>query len=158
MGMVFSAFTFAYGLFEMPSGWLADRFGARTALMRIVIFWSVMTAATGLVTGFASLIAVRLLFGMGEAGAFPSTARVYARWLSHDERGLAFGFVIMIGAIAGAVTQPLVVLLLPLIGWRTSFMVFGAVGLVWAAAWWIYFRDDPRSHPGVNEAELARIG
>ena len=78
MGMVFSAFTVTYGLFEMPSGWLADRFGAKRALTRIVIFWSAMTAATGLVTGFGSLIVVRLLFGMGEAGAFPRPrARTY---------------------------------------------------------------------------------
>jgi MFS family permease len=158
MGMVFSAFTFAYGLFEMPSGWLADRFGARNALMRIVIFWSAMTAATGAVTGFGSLIAIRLLFGMGEAGAFPATARAYARWLPEGERGVAFGAAIMMGAVTGAITQPMVVQLLPAIGWRTTFVAFGCVGLIWAAAWWLYFRDDPRDHRGVNAAELARIG
>ncbi len=158
MGMIFSAFTFTYGLFEIPSGWLADRFGAKKALMRIVIFWSAMTALTGLVTGFGSLIAVRLLFGMGEAGAFPATARAYARWLPEAERGRAFGSAIMIGAFTGAVTQPLVVRLLPAIGWRATFVVFGAVGLVWAALWWSYFHDDPRAHRGVNPAELARIG
>jgi len=158
MGMVFSAFTFTYGLFEMPSGWLADRFGAKKALTRIVIFWSVMTAATGLATGFGSLIVMRLLFGMGEAGAFPSTARAYTRWLPEAERGRAFGTAIMTGAFTGAITQPLVVRLLPAIGWRATFMVFGAVGLVWAGVWWIYFRDDPREHPDVNQAELAHIG
>jgi MFS family permease len=158
MGMIFSAFTFTYGLFEMPSGWLADRFGARTALMRIVVFWSAMTAATGLVTGFVSLLAVRSLFGVGEAGAFPSTARAYARWLPEAERGRAFGTAIMTGAFAGGFTQPLVVRLLPVLGWRGTFVAFGAVGLVWAAAWWIYFRDDPRTHRAVNEAELAEIG
>ena len=81
MGYVFSAFTLAYALFEVPSGWLADRFGARLMLTRIVVWWSAMTAATGLVGGFASLVAVRFLFGVGEAGAFPSMARAYARWL-----------------------------------------------------------------------------
>ncbi|HYB13272.1 MAG TPA: MFS transporter, partial [Myxococcota bacterium] len=72
MGYVFSAFTFAYALCEVPSGWLADRFGARLMLTRIVLWWSAMTAATGLARGFASLIVLRLLFGMGEAGALPS--------------------------------------------------------------------------------------
>jgi MFS family permease len=158
MGMVFSAFTFTYGLFEMPSGWLADRFGARKALARIVIFWSVMTAATGLAAGFASLIALRLLFGMGEAGAFPATARAYARWLPAKERGRAFGLAIMIGALSGAATQPLVVRLLPLVGWRAAFALFGAVGVLWTIVWWSYFRDDPRAHRGANHAELAIIG
>jgi len=158
MGMVFSAFTFAYALFEMPSGYLADKFGARKALMRIVLFWSAMTAATGLATGFASLVALRLLFGMGEAGAFPATARAYARWLPATERGRAFGLTIMTGALAGAATQPLVVRLLPLVGWRASFAIFGAVGIVWSALWWGYFRDDPRTHPRVNPEELELIG
>jgi MFS family permease len=158
MGIVFSAFIFAYALFEMPSGWLADKFGARTALMRIVLFWSVMTAATGLATGFASLVALRIFFGVGEAGAFPATARAYARWLPATERGRGFGLAIMTGALAGAATQPLVVRLLPLVGWRASFAIFGAVGVVWSVLWWTWFRDDPRTHPGVNAAELAVIG
>jgi MFS family permease len=158
LGMVFSAFTFTYGLFEIPSGWLADRFGARKALMRIVLFWSAMTAATGLVSGFLSLVLVRALFGIGEAGAFPSTARAYARWLPEKARGTAFGAAIMVGALTGAVTQPLVVKLLPAIGWRATFFAFGSVGLVWAAAWWLFFRDDPRDHPWVNRAERERLG
>src|SRR2546429_471512 len=85
MGFVFSAFTLAYALFEVPSGWFADRFGARVTLTRIVIWWSVMTAATGLATGFVPLLAVRLLFGVGEAGMFPATARAFARWLPAGE-------------------------------------------------------------------------
>ena len=77
MGLVFSAFTLAYALFEVPSGWLADRFGARWMLTRIVLWWSAMTAATGAATGFASLVALRWLFGMGEAGVLPSMARAF---------------------------------------------------------------------------------
>src|SRR4029079_3513842 len=91
MGVVFSAFTLAYALFEVPSGWLADRFGARVTLTRIVLWWSAMTAAPGLVPGFAWLLAVRFLFGVGEAGTFPSMARTYSHWLPAGERGRAFG-------------------------------------------------------------------
>jgi MFS family permease len=158
MGKVFSIFTFTYGLFEMPSGWFADRFGAKTALVRIVLFWSVMTAVTGAVVGFASLFLARLLFGAGEAGAFPATARAYSRWLPEGERGRAFGLCIMTGALGGALTQPLVVWLLPIVGWRGEFVIFGAVGLVWVALFSWYFRDDPRDHRKVNAAELAIIG
>ena len=154
MGVVFSAFTFAYALFEIPSGWFADRFGARLTLTRIVLWWSAMTAATGLATGFASLVALRFLFGIGEAGAFPATARAYVRWLPVRERGRAFGLAIMTGAVAGALTQPLVVVLLGRITWHQAFAVFGSVGVVWAAVWWWWFRDDPRDHPGVSREEL----
>jgi MFS transporter, ACS family, glucarate transporter len=158
MGYVFSAFTLAYALFEVPSGWLADRYGARWMLTRIVVWWSAMTAATGLATGFVSLVALRLLFGMGEAGALPSTARAFGRWLPAQERGRAFGLTIMAGALGGALTQPIVVFLLERLSWRAAFPIFGAVGLVWAAAWFYWFRDDPHDHPAVNEAELRLIG
>jgi MFS family permease len=158
MGFVFSAFTFAYALFEMPGGWLADRFGARAMLTRIVIWWSAMTAATGAATGFVSLVALRGLFGMGEAGVLPSMARAYGRWLPARERGRAFGLTIMAAALGGAATQPLVVALLERLSWRQAFPLFGAVGIVWAALWFWWFRDDPREHGAVNAAELALIG
>ena len=158
MGFVFSAFTFAYALFEMPGGWLADRFGARAMLTRIVIWWSAMTAATGAATGFVSLLALRGLFGMGEAGVLPSMARAYGRWLPARERGRAFGLTIMAAALGGAATQPLVVALLERLSWRQAFPLFGAVGIVWAALWFWWFRDDPREHGAVNAAELALIG
>lgn len=158
MGYVFSAFTFAYALFEVPSGWLADRFGARLMLTRIVIWWSAMTAMTGWVGGFASLFAVRFLFGAGEAGAFPSIARAYVRWLSPRERGRAFGLALMTAALGGALTQPLVVQLLERMHWRHTFPIFGMVGCVWAVAWFWWFRDDPRDHKRVNAAELELVG
>jgi ACS family glucarate transporter-like MFS transporter len=158
MGLVFSAFTLSYALFEVPSGYFADRFGPRLALTRVVLWWSIMTAATGLAGGLLSLILLRLLFGIGEAGTFPATARVYARWLPERERGSAFGLAIATGAVAGALTMPLVVWLLGLVGWRLAFAAFGSVGFVWAAGWWLYFRDDPRDHAGVSERELALIG
>jgi len=158
MGYVFSAFTFAYALCEVPSGWLADRFGARLMLTRIVLWWSAMTAATGLARGFASLIVLRLLFGMGEAGALPSISRAFSRWLPPRERGRSFGLTIMAGALGGALTQPLVVQLIDRISWRSCFLLFGVVGLGWAGLWFAWFRDDPHTHPKVNTAELKRIG
>ncbi len=127
MGYVFSAFTLAYALFEVPSGWLADRFGARLMLTRIVLWWSAMTAATGLAQGFASLVAVRWLFGMGEAGVLPSLSRAYGRWLPVRERGGAFGLTLMAAALGGALTQPLVVALLAHVSWRRTFPIFGSV-------------------------------
>ena len=158
MGYVFSAFTLAYALFEVPSGWLADRFGARWMLTRIVLWWSAMTAATGAATGFASLLAVRWLFGMGEAGVLPSLSRAFSRWLPVRDRGRAFGLTLMAAALGGAATLPIVAALLERMSWRHAFPIFGGVGVLWAAAWFLWFRDDPRQHRGVNAAELLLIG
>jgi ACS family glucarate transporter-like MFS transporter len=157
MSVVFSAFTLSYALFEVPSGWLADRFGARIALSRIVVWWSAMTAATGLANGFGALAAVRFLFGLGEAGAFPATARIYARWLPVRLHGRLFGVLLAAAALGGAATQPIVAKLLGLVGWRWSFALFGVVGVVWALAFWAWFRDDPRAHRSVNPAEVELI-
>jgi MFS family permease len=158
MGLVFSAFTLAYALFEVPSGWLADRFGSRWMLTRIVLWWSAMTAATGAAAGFLSLLLLRWLFGMGEAGVLPSISRAFGRWLPAQARGNAFGLTIMAAALGGAATQPIVVWLLQHVSWRSAFPIFGSVGVVWAVAWFWWFRDEPREHRGVNAAELALIG
>ncbi|MFB3902862.1 MAG: MFS transporter [Acidobacteriota bacterium] len=158
MGYVFSIYTAAYALFEVPGGWLVDRFGARWMLTRIVVAWSLMTAATGMAWNFLLLFVIRMLFGMGEAGAYPSMAWVYGRWLSERDRGRAFGLTVMAGLLGASLTQPLVVTLLGYISWRSVFPLFGAVGIIWAVGWFWWFRDNPGAHPAVNEAELAAIG
>ncbi|MBI5396069.1 MAG: MFS transporter [Verrucomicrobia bacterium] len=158
MGYVFTAFSFAYAVMEVPAGWLADRFGPRLMLTRVVIWWSLFTAMTGFAWGFASLFAVRLLFGLGEAGCYPGISRSYARWLPMRDHGRAFGLCIMVGTLGGAATQPLVVAMLGVMDWRHIFPIFGAVGVVWALAWLWWFRDDPHRHAGVNAAELELIG
>src|SRR5207249_2154930 len=112
VGTVFMAFTLAYALFEVPAGWLADRFGPRLMLTRVVLWWSVMTAATGWVGGFISLLFVRFLFGIGEAGTFPGISRAYARWLPDRRHGYAFGLAIMTALVGGALTQKLTAWLL----------------------------------------------
>src|SRR4249920_2607415 len=89
MGWVFSAFTWAYAVFEIPSGWLGDVMGPRKVLARIVLWWSGFTMATGLARGFGTLVAARFLFGAGEAGAFPNISRSFAKWFPAAERGSA---------------------------------------------------------------------
>ena len=160
MGFVFSAFTFAYAMLEIPGGWLADRFGPRLMLTRVVVWWSLLTAATGLIGGFVSLFFVRFLFGIGEAGMFPCLSRAFSRWLPQSWRGNAFGLVIMSALIGGAVTQKLTAKLLVAWNgnWRAIFYVYALTGIVWAVLWFWWFRDDPHTHPAVNEAELKIIG
>ena len=157
MGWVFSAFTWAYAAFEIPSGWMGDVMGPRKVLTRIVLWWSAFTAATAFAWNFVSLVVARFLFGMGEAGAFPNTSRSFARWFPTAERGTAHGWIFMGTRMGGAITPPLVVMLMSAIGWRQAFLLFGAIGVVWAWFWWRWFRDEPADHPSVNAAELAII-
>jgi MFS family permease len=155
---ILMAFTLAYGVFEVPSGWWGDRIGARAVLTRIALWWSLFTGLTGACTGYGSLIIVRFLFGAGEAGAFPNSARVLARWFPDHERGRAQA-VLLTASQVGAVAAPTcAAYLIEIVGWRWTFAVFGTTGVVWSAAFWTWFRDDPTRHPAVNAAELQHIG
>jgi MFS family permease len=154
---VLMAFTLAYGLFEIPTGRLGDRIGARRVLTRIVIWWSLFTALTGAAWGFWSLVVVRFLFGAGEAGAFPNAARVLSRWFPAGERGRVQGLMLTAAQLGGVAAPTLAAGLIDTVGWRWAFVVFGLIGVFWAAGFWWWFRDDPAEHPGVNAAEAAHI-
>ncbi len=157
MGWVFSAFTFAYAAFEIPSGRWGDVIGPRKVLTRIVLWWSAFTMATGLAWNFASLVLARFLFGVGEAGAFPNISRSFAAWFPARERGHAHGVVFMGTRLGGAIAPPLVVLLMSWMGWRRAFFVCGLLGVVWCVFWLRWFRDDPSQHEAVDAAELKTI-
>jgi len=156
-GWVFSAFTFAYAAFEIPSGWLGDRFGARLALTRVVLWWSAFTALTGAASGFRSLLVIRFLFGAGEAGAFPNIARAVSRWFPQREQGRAMSVSFVGLATGSAMTSPIVMTLLQLQSWRWVFVECGIIGALWCVAWRRWFRDLPEEHPAVNEAEMKLI-
>jgi len=157
MSVVFSAFTLAYSLFEIPTGWLGDTRGPRQVLTRIVVWWSAFTMLTGAARGLASLVVIRFLFGAGEAGAFPNAARALSRWFPARERGRANGVLFLGSRVGGMLSAPVALFLLQRIGWRASFVVFGAIGLVWAVAWHAFYRDRPSEHPGMSASELAWI-
>lgn len=157
MSAVFSAFTLSYSLFEVPSGWLGDLKGPRRVLTRIVIWWSVFTMATGFAQGFRSLLAIRFLFGAGEAGAFPNLARSLSRWFPLRERGRANGVMLLGSRVGGMLSAPLALLFISWWGWRVTFVVFGLLGLVWAAAWSAWYRDRPADHPAITPEEIAWI-
>ncbi len=169
-----TAFAIAYGLFEFPAGWLGDRWGPRGTLLRIVVWWSVFTALTGLIGitiasvtlgGLTSLVIVRFLFGAGEAGAYPNIARAIHNWFPAQQWEMAQGYIWMSGRIAGGIT-PLVCAILingtayfgPLVTWRGMFFVFGGFGLAWCAIFAWCFCDRPSDHSFVNAEELVLIG
>lgn len=157
MGYIYSAFTFAYALLEIPSGWLGDRFGTRRALTRIVLWWSSFTMLTAATVGFYSLFFIRLLFGAGEAGAIPNSASTVSRWFPASQRGRAMSAV-CIGHAIGATATPFIVFrLIGWQGWRLPFVEFGVLGAIWCVIWYRWFRDTPEEHTSVNEAEVEVI-
>jgi ACS family glucarate transporter-like MFS transporter len=157
MGYVFSAFQLAYALFEIPTARWADRRGTRLVLSRIVVWWSCLTAATGAATSYLTLLGIRFLFGVGEAGAWGCVARTFSRWIPRRERGTVQGIFFAGAHLVGGLTPALVLWLLQFLSWRQIFVWFGAVGFLWVAAWFTWFRNDPSEHRGVNAAELQTI-
>jgi len=152
-GWVLSAFALGYALFQAPAGALADRFGARWVLALVVGLWSVFTALTGLAWSFATLLLVRFLFGAAEAGAYPTCARAFYAWLPASERGLAQGINFSGSRLGAAFALPAVAWLVMEAGWRRAFVILGAIGVLWAAAWYAWFRNTPEEHSGVSPAE-----
>jgi MFS transporter, ACS family, glucarate transporter len=157
MGFVFSAFTIAYALFEIPTGAWGDRIGPRRVLTRIVAWWSSFTIATAAAFNYTSLLAIRFLFGMGEAGAFPNASKVISRWFPVAERGTAQGIFFAGAHLGGGLTPILVGAMLTVMNWRSVFAIFGLVGFVWAWEWYRWFRDEPADHPEVGEIERKYI-
>lgn len=157
MGYIFSAFALAYALFEIPGGWLGDWLGPRRVLLRIVIWWSFFTAATGWMWNFTSLWITRFLFGAGEAGCFPVLTKAFTTWLPVHERVRAQGIMWMFARWGGAFTPPLVIAVFHYMNWRAAFGLFGALGLIWGVVFYMWYRDNPADHKSVNEAELALL-
>ena len=157
-GWVVGIFTISYGLFEIPTGRMGDRKGARSVLTRIVLWWSAFTSFTGLASNFYFLLITRFAFGVGEAGAFPNIAVSMARWIPSSERARAMGFVFMSAQIGGALAPLLIVPVQIRYGWRSSFYLLGVIGVVWCIAWYRWYRDTPQEKVGVTEAEIKEIG
>jgi len=153
MSWIYSAFALAYAAFEIPTAWWADRRGTRQVLTRIVIWWSAFTMLTAAAFNFVSLIVTRFLFGAGEAGAWPSAARTFSRWVPKSERGRVQGIFFAGAHLAGGITPMVVLAMTQWMNWRTVFVLFGFTGIAWATVWYRWFRNDPGEHPQVNAAE-----
>lgn len=165
VGDSMAVFFWVYALMQVPAGWLGDRWGGRCALVLYMIAWSAAMVGLGLATSLASLLVMRGLLGVGQAGAYATTASLLRRWMPIARRGVA-NSAVSLGGRAGAVLAPV---LTPLLmgwaavafagvdRWRPAFMFYAAVGIVWAIAYWWWFRDTPREHAGCNAAEIALI-
>jgi sugar phosphate permease len=157
MGAILSSFAWAYALFQVPGGWLSDRFGARPVLATIVAYWSVMTAVSAAARGAVSVIIISFLFGMGEAGAFPGATRAMQLWYPRRERGFVQGITHSASRLGAAIAPPLVVSIMSVLGWRGVFYICGAIGFGWSLWWYLSYRNLPEEHGLVNRAELETI-
>ena len=150
-GWVQSAFILSYGLMQIPMGALGDRFGHRKILAAIVLWWSAFTAFTGMAGGLMSLLVIRFMFGIGEAGSSPCSTGVISRWFEKDEVGKAQGYVWAASRLGGALTPFVVIPVMMTVGWRVAFYLLGALGVVWAVVWYGWYRGDPPPTPPYRE-------
>lgn len=157
-GWVLSAYVIAYAVFEIPSGALGDKHGYRKELTRITVWWSFFTAITAVCRNFWQLAAARFLFGLGAAGAYPNMTGVLYRWLPARERARGQGVIWAASRFGGALAPLLLVPANKHLGWQAVFVMLGAIGAIWAFAWWKWFHDKPAEQPGITPAEVAEIG
>jgi sugar phosphate permease len=157
MGLILAAFTWAYALGQIPSGWFGDRFGPKRVLTIIMTLWSATAVMTGAALGFGTLFGARFLLGVSEAGAFPVASRGMQLWFPRVERGRIQGITHFFSRFAVAVTPFIAGSILLAFGWRAIFYIFGSLGIVWAVAFNAFYRNLPEEHKSVNRAELARI-
>ncbi|MCK5461415.1 MAG: MFS transporter [Bacteroidales bacterium] len=156
-GWVMAMFTLGYALFQTPSGKLADSRGPRTIITTIVALWSVLTALTGAAWNFVSMMVIRFLFGAGEAGAFPSLAKVVFNWFPVRERGIVQGINFSGSRLGAAFALPLVAWMLTRMGWRWTFVIFGCFGLLFSILWYLLFRNKPEQSKAISAGEKEYI-
>ena len=141
MGLLLSAFLWAYAFAQLPVGGLIDRFGPRRLLGLGLFCWSAAQAAGGLVRSFGMFVVARLALGVGEAPLFPGGARVVRDWFGLRERGFATGLLQSASSLGNFIAVPLLTFLMLSLNWRWMFIIVGAAGVLLAIVWWIVHRD-----------------
>ncbi len=157
LGFIFSAFAYPYVLFQFIGGWVSDRFGAKRTLIGCALIWAAATALTGLAGGFASLVAARLLLGLGEGATFPASTSAMASWVTHEKRGMAQGITHSSARLGNAVAPMLVLALMSAFNWRLSFYLMGALSFGWFVVWCFTYTERPADHPRITREELDRL-
>ncbi|HOO99900.1 MAG TPA: MFS transporter [Bacteroidales bacterium] len=157
MGYIFGIFALGYALFQIPAGWVADKYGPKRALTWIVTSWSTFTALSGAAWNAISMLIIRFLFGVGEAGAFPGATKAFYRWIPARERGIANGIFHSGARVGAALSLFILPFLIRLAGWRLTFVITGALGLIWVIIWKWWYHDNPRQNRKISEQELDYI-
>lgn len=156
-GLIFSAFSVGYALFNFLGGYFADRFGGKRVLSVSMAGWSIACGLTAAVSGFWSMLAIRIAFGAGEGPNSATANKVVNTWFPIKERASAAGVNQAGGPIGGAIAGPVIGFLALSFGWRASFLVMAVLGLAWSLAWHRLSAETPAQHPKVSREELAEI-
>ena len=141
MGLILSGFFWTYALMQMPFGWFIDRVGARIALPLAVGWWSLFTAATAATSSVMGMFGCRLMLGIGEAGAYPSCAKLVSQWFKPAQRALATSIFDSGSRVGSALSIPVVALIIGTLGWKASFVITGMIGAVWMLGWFAIYRS-----------------
>lgn len=157
IGLVFSAFAYPYLLFQVIGGWVSDRFGAGKTLVGCGLVWGVATILTGFSGGLMSMIAARVLLGLGEGATFPGATSAMSRWVPKDKRGFAQGITHSAARIGNAVAPLVIVAIMSAYGWRVAFYATGVISLLWVVVWFFVFKEHPKDHPRITQNELERL-
>jgi D-galactonate transporter len=153
MGLVLGAFFWTYAAMQMPAGWLIDKFGERKIYAIVVVWWSLCTMLTAGAKSIGSLVATRLLLGVGESGGYPANAKVTGRWFPTHERGIASSIFDSGSRVGTALSLPIVTAVIAALGWRASFVISGCLGFVWLVAWLAIYRYPRASEEAFITAE-----
>jgi D-galactonate transporter len=157
LGWVFSAFFFGYAAFCFVGGYASDRIGGRNVFGIAAIVWSIFCGLTALVFSYASLLTVRLIFGMGEGPYGSATNKLVSNWFPRRQQASAVGWANAGTPLGGALAGPIVGFIALSYGWRVSFVVIAIIGLCWAIAWLLLVTDRPEQNPLTSAAERAEI-
>jgi len=156
MGLILSAFGWTYAAMQIPGGWLVDKVSPRVLYPIAIALWSLATIGLGFVGSFIGLVILRLAVGALEAPAYPINNRVVTTWFPEGERATAIGFYTSGQFVGLAFLTPVLIYLQQTFGWHMVFVVTGGIGIVWAAIWYLIYRE-PKDFKGANAAEVALI-
>ncbi|PKA99716.1 ACS family D-galactonate transporter-like MFS transporter [Flavobacteriaceae bacterium MAR_2009_75] len=156
LGYIFSAFAWTYAILQIPGGFIADKIKSRVLYAVLMAFWSLATLIQGMVNSFAALVGLRASIGVFEAPSYPINNLVVSRWFPERERASAIGIYTSGQFLGMAFLLPILTIVQSYLGWRGLFYVSGAIGVVWALIWYLFYRD-PQDHSSISKSELKMI-
>jgi len=155
LGFIFSAFAYPYLVFQFIGGWVSDRFGAKRTLIVCAFIWAAATVLTGMAGGFISLVAARMLLGLGEGATFPAATSAMSAWVAKDKRGFAQGITHAAARLGNAMAPIMVASLMTAYDWRFAFYLLGGLSFGWVVLWYVTYTEKPNDHPRITAEELA---
>ena len=150
MGIIMAAFFWAYALLQVPMGYIADKFGQRIVYSIAVAWWSIAQMCIAVCSSLFGFVTARLFLGVGEAGSYPCNVGVVSKWFPKHERSRATAIFDSASKFGNAFAMPVVVGLITMFTWHAPFLIFGAIGIVWAILWWFFYNDPRKSKYTMN--------